>query len=350
MAHPEAQLDSHEHERINFAVSRMERGEALPYILGHWAFYGLDFYLTPDVLIPRPETELLVDQGIDWLRRHPNARNAMDVGTGAGCIGIALAANLANLQVLLTDISTQALNVARKNSERFNLSDRLEFQQADLLEGVLGTFDLICANLPYIPSRVLSELAVSKTEPPIALDGGESGTVLIARLLDQARDCLEPGGLMLLEIEASQGTEVELLAKNLYPATSIQVLKDLSDRDRCVKIERSRLILHLCQREEWLKAQERGVFTSKSLDVEGFIHCSTPEQILQVANRFYRDIPDLSLLWIEPELISSKIRWEMADGTRFPHVYGPIDLTAIVNVTGLLPDVDGTYRLLEKPV
>jgi release factor glutamine methyltransferase len=349
MAHPEILLDNQQQQKLNLSVTRLEKGEALPYIIGHREFYGVDFHLTPDVLIPRPETELLVQRAIDWLNLHPHARKAIDVGTGSGCIGITLAMNIPSLHVRLTDISLLALDVAKENADIFNLSDRLEFQQADLLEGVEGIYDLICANLPYIPSQVLSELPVSKSEPQLALDGGENGIELITRLLDQARNRMAPGGLMLLEIEASQGVVMKSIAEGLYPATKITVHKDLSGRDRCLEIGQTELILHLCQREEWLKAQNQGVFSSKSLEQEGFIHCSQPEQILQVANHFYHGIPDLILLWIEPELITSEIRWEMADNTLFPHIYGPIDLKAVIRTTDLKPEVDGYYHLLQLP-
>lgn len=349
LAHPEAVLDHQQYNHINQALNRLKHGEPLPYVIEHWEFFGLDFHLTPDVLIPRPETELLVECGITWLHNHPRSRQVIDVGTGSGCIGIALAMNILDLHVLMTDISSPALNVARVNAEKYGLSDRLEFFQADLLDGISGTYDLICANLPYIPTQVLMNLPVSEKEPFLALDGGQSGVELIARLLDQARSHLAPSGMMLLEIESSQATEVTSLAAACYPAAKVQILKDLSGLDRCVEITPSDLIVHLTQRREWLEAQERGTYLSNSLNQEGFIHCSKPEQILQVANRFYRDAPELVLLWIEPEKICSEIRWEAADGTLFPHIYGPIDLAAVTKATEFKPDIDGFYRLILLP-
>lgn len=349
LAHPDACIENHHYNKIIQGLNRLEHGEPLPYIIEHWEFFGFDFYLTPDVLIPRPETELLVEHGIAWLHEHPNQRMAIDVGTGSGCIGIALAINIPNLSVLMTDNSLSALNVARVNAEKYGLSNRLEFRQADLLDGIEAQYDLICANLPYIPSQMLRKLPVAVREPILALDGGHRGIELIARLLDQARNHLPPGGLMMLEIEASQGAEVKTIAGALYPTSQVEILKDLSGRDRCIEITSSKLLNHLCQQNEFQNAQEQGIFINKSLIQEGFIHCSQPQQILQIANRFYHGIPGLVLLWIDPEKITSEIRWEASDGTLFPHIYGPIDLDAVIAVTDMKPDDDGSYRLIQLP-
>lgn len=349
LAHPEAPLNTTQYNKIIRAANRMEHGEPLPYVIGHWEFYGLDFNLTPSVLIPRPETELLVEQGIKWLRLHPPQHKVVDVGTGSGCIGIAMAKNIPDLRLLLTDISLEALSVAKINAEKYGLLDRLEFLQADLLDGVPGPFDLICANLPYIPTPKMRKLPVSDREPRLALDGGLSGTEVISRLLGQAKGQLVSGGLMLLEIESSHGDEVKTLAKYHYPASKVQILKDLSGLDRCVEIERPNLIVHLCRRQEYLRSQKHGIYRSKLLDREGFIHCSQPEQMLEVANRYYQGFPDTVLLWISPDRVTSEIRWESSDGARFPHIYGPINLDALISITDLKPDVDGTYRVIQFP-
>ena len=349
LTHPEASINNTQYNKIIRAVNRMEHGEPLPYVIGHWEFYGLDFHLTPSVLIPRPETELLVERSIKWLRRHPPQHKVVDVGTGSGCIGIVLAKNIPDLRLLLTDISPKALEVAKVNAEKFGLLDRLELLQADLLDGVPGPFALICANLPYIPTQRLMKLPVAEREPRLALDGGLSGTEVISRLLEQAKGQLVSGGLMLLEIESSQGDDVKILARAHYPVSKVQILKDLAGLDRCVEIERPNLIIHLCQRQEWLKSQEQGTYRSKSFEQEGFIHCSQPEQILEVANRYYQGIPDLILLWLTPDRLTSEIRWESADGAHFPHIYGPINLDALISVSDLKPDLDGIYRVIQFP-
>jgi release factor glutamine methyltransferase len=350
MAHPEAQIDDHRASEIIQGLTRLEHGEPLPYVIGHWEFYGFDFNLTPHVLIPRPETELLVETGLDWLLSHPGKRRAIDVGTGSGCIGISLALKVPDLHVLMTDVSPLALQVAQINMDKFGLAARLECRLADLLEGIVELYDLICANLPYIPGKTLKHLAVAEKEPRLALDGGLHGTKLIFKLLEQARKCLAPGGVILLEIESSQAAEIEHQASSLFPAAQVAVLKDLAGDDRCIKISASNLLVHLCQLKEWQSALESGALTSNSLVEHGFIHCSQPQQILQVANRFYRDIPELVLLWLDPDRITSKIMWESADGSLFPHVYGPIHLDAVLAVTQFRPDRDGCFRIIECPV
>ena len=349
LAHPEFIVDDRQSGHISQAVRRLQGGEPLPYVIAHWEFYGLDFHLTPDVLIPRPETELLVERGLNWLQDHPGPRQVIDVGTGSGCIAISLAVNHPETHLLLTDLSPMALNVARINVEKYGLSDRCRFQQADLLEGVTGTFDLLCANLPYIPSDVLLNLPVADREPLLALDGGPQGLGPITRLLDQARDHLEPGGMILLEIESGQGNRVRRLAQDIYPACKLNVLKGLPGQDRCVEITPSSLIVHLCQGKEWQAAQDTGVFTDTSLDQAGFIHCSRPDQLLQVANHYYRGVPDMKILWIEPSKVSSEIRWETAGGSSFPHVYGPINLAAVISVSALAADSNGIYHQINLP-
>jgi len=349
LAHPETPLTSAQQNGILNATARIVHGEPLPYVIGHWEFFGLDFHLTPAVLIPRPETELLVERAIIWLRAHPTRRKAIDVGTGSGCIGISLAVNISEIHILLTDISLEALNVAHMNADSHGLLGRLEFIQADLLDGVSGPFDLICANLPYIPTPLVNMLPVGEREPRLALDGGLNGTAVINRLLEQARKRLAPGGLLLLEIESSQAQAVTARANADYPTSKVQILKDLAGMDRCLEIERPELFIHICPRGEWMQALQAGMYQDKSLLQDGFIHCSQPEQLLDVANRFYRGIPDLVLLSIDPDRLTSKICWEPADGTLFPHIYGPINLEAVISVNDFRPESDGSYHTLHQP-
>jgi uncharacterized protein (DUF952 family) len=152
-----------------------------------------------------------------------------------------------------------------------------------------------------------------------------------------------------MEIEASEGVEVKSIASNLFPAAQIEILKDLSGRDRCIRLRNAELLIHLCRLEEWQAAQKQGRYTGPSLSKEGFIHCSQPGQILEVANRFYQGIPGLVLLWIDPVKITADIRWEAADGGLFPHIYGHINLDAVMSVTDLKADLDGSYRTLQLP-
>ncbi len=152
LAHPAALLDEYQLERYETLTRRLESGEPLPYIIGHWEFYGLDFTLSPAVLIPRPETEMLVEHALHWLVEHPARRSILDVGTGSGCIAVSLALNCPDARILASDISLEALLVARQNVLRHGVSDRVQLLQCDLLPPTSLPFDLLCANLPYIPA------------------------------------------------------------------------------------------------------------------------------------------------------------------------------------------------------
>lgn len=237
LAHPELVLTPQQSVDLENLLARLEQGEPLPYVLGHWEFYGLDFWVTPAALIPRPETELLVERAIEWLRLRPQRRLAVDVGTGTGCIAVALGANILDLRVLACDVSAEALQVAQSNIRRHGLQDRLACLQVDLLPAAGRRFDLICANLPYIPSATLKTLAVARWEPCLALNGGPDGLEPVRRLLRQAPTALAPGGLLLLEIEANQGAQALELARLAFPLASRALLQDLAGRDRLVCIQ-----------------------------------------------------------------------------------------------------------------
>ncbi len=132
-AHPEAPLTQPQLASLEKAVSRLEAGEPLPYILGHWEFFGLDLELTSDVLIPRPETELLVERAIEWLNASSVRRTVADIGTGSGCIAVALAKHIPDAKIIATDISRPAIMVAQRNARRHNLVRQIDFVQCDLL-------------------------------------------------------------------------------------------------------------------------------------------------------------------------------------------------------------------------
>jgi release factor glutamine methyltransferase len=245
MAHPELMLPSDQQKQLDDSLGRLERGESFPYVLGHWEFFGLDFDITHDVLIPRPETELLVERAIAWLQESP-ARSARriiaDVGTGSGAIAVSIAVNVPEATILATDISGRALNVAKKNARRFDVEHRIEFVQCDLLPSspaVLATqqhLDLICANLPYIPTQILRGLPVYEREPTLALDGGADGLELIRRLLQIGPEWLAPNGRMLLEIESTRGVQALSLGRDLFPAATIRLHPDLTGQDRLLEI------------------------------------------------------------------------------------------------------------------
>lgn len=242
LAHPDTPLTPLQLESADRAFSRLKAGEPLPYILGHWEFYGLDFDITPDVLIPRPETELLVEKAIKWLSAHPSKRSVADIGTGSGIIAVAIAANIPNATILATDISPNALQVARANAEKFHVHHRIQFIECNLLPAQLSIvnrqskIDLLCANLPYIPTQTLKRLPIYGREPSLALDGGEDGLDLYRRLLDIAPAWLAPHGMVLLEIEATQGTQARELAAEKFPGAAISLHQDLAGHERLVEI------------------------------------------------------------------------------------------------------------------
>lgn len=242
LAHPEITLLEEQQAQLNELLTRLENGEPFPYVLGHWEFFSMDFDITPDVLIPRPETELLVEKAIAWLQESPVRRTVADIGTGSGIIAVTLAANVRDAYILATDISREALEVAQKNARKFDVADRIEFIQCDILPKRPDPFptdqhfDLICANLPYIPTETLHALPVYGREPTLALDGGPDGLDLFRKLMALAPDWLAPNSLMLLEIEATQGVQALNLACDLFSEGEIHLHQDLTGRDRLLEI------------------------------------------------------------------------------------------------------------------
>lgn len=237
LSHPEAELSSEQMAALQASLARLEKGEPLPYVLGRWEFFGLEFEVTPATLIPRPETELLVEAALDWLRCHPERRTAADIGTGSGCIAVSLAVHLHDLQVTATDISLPALQIARSNARKHGGADRTWFVLCDLFPPARQRFDLITANLPYIPREELPHLDVARKEPALALNGGKEGMDLIRRFLQTAPRHVQPGGLVLAEIEASQGDIAREIAQTSFAAAVVQVHPDLAGRDRLLSIQ-----------------------------------------------------------------------------------------------------------------
>jgi len=234
LAHNEHELTHQENQCLQEISNQIMQGLPLPYILGEWEFYGKQFIVSPDVLIPRPETELLVEKALELVLNISNPR-IMDVGTGSGAIILSLASQLTSGTFIGTDVSRAALKIAQENAHRFGLS-LISFLQADLLTPLCGQFDLICANLPYIPRIKMSELQVAKSEPLLALDGGVDGLVLIQKLITQAKSRLAPKGAILLEIEASLGNEALSIAKTTYPHADNKIYQDLAGHDRLLEI------------------------------------------------------------------------------------------------------------------
>jgi len=239
LAHPERSLTPGQLEQLAQLVNRRASGEPLPYLLAHWEFFGLDLVVTPAVLIPRPETELLVEEALAWLKQHPDRRWAAEVGVGSGAISAALATHVPDLRICATDRSRPALRVAQENMGRLGLTDRVSLLEMDLLTACHVPFDLVVANLPYIPSKKLADLQVARFEPVEALDGGIDGLRLIERLLADTPRWLAPDGLMLLEIEAGQGESAPALAPRILPSAAVDLLTDLAGLPRLLRIVNS---------------------------------------------------------------------------------------------------------------
>jgi len=234
--HPDYELEQSQLDQLNLMITRLQSGEPLPYLVGKQAFYGLDFKVTPDVLIPRPETELLIEECITWLEEHPARRKLADIGTGSGAIAITLADRFEDLQVTAIDISAKALEVAKQNAELLNVVPQIKFLENDLLEKNTDRFDVIAANLPYIPSEKLPTLSVASHEPMLALDGGQDGLGIINRLLQQSHEHIKPGGMIILEIEEGQSESATKLVDTLLPGMEKSIINDLANHPRILKI------------------------------------------------------------------------------------------------------------------
>ena len=243
LAHAEVPAAADKLAHLEALLQRVEQGEPLPYVLGHKEFFGLDFELSPDVLIPRPETELLVQNALEWMKVAPDRRTVADVGTGSGCIAISVAVHIPDARVLATDLSHPALRVARRNALKFGVLHRLDLVECDILPphapgiSTQQHLDLICANLPYMPTAELERLPIYGREPSLALDGGEDGLDPFRRFFSIAPGWMARGGLMLLEIEAMSGTAVLSLAYDAFHSASIHLHQDLAGHDRLLEIQ-----------------------------------------------------------------------------------------------------------------
>jgi release factor glutamine methyltransferase len=213
-------------------LKRRLGGEPSAYITGHREFYGLDFYVDPRVLIPRPESELLVEEALRLARGHQLSTIA-EVGTGSGAIAVSLALELPQTSIYATDISAPALEVARINCRKHGVIDRVCLLHGDMLDPLPEAVELIIANLPYVRESELSEISF---EPLLALDGGGDGTEKIRRLCRQLAGKLRPGGFLLLEIGQGQAKAVTTLLDELFPAGKIRLLPDLSGIERVVSL------------------------------------------------------------------------------------------------------------------
>lgn len=239
LSRPEVELPEAIVARYEALIGRRREGQPVAYLTGEREFMGLTFRVTPDVLVPRPETEILVEWAADWLR--PGGRHRVaDVGTGSGAMALSLAASLGPSwqgEITGIDISPEALAVATGNRAALGLAERVALHQGHLLRDEAGPFDLILANLPYLRPEQIDGNPDLAAEPRLALAGGADGLDLVRELLADAPRVLAPGGAIGLEIDPSQPTAVRELALAAFPETAVTVLHDLAGHARHVVVE-----------------------------------------------------------------------------------------------------------------
>jgi release factor glutamine methyltransferase len=218
-------------------VERRLQGEPTAYIIQCREFFGLNFYVDKRVLIPRPETELLVEEAIQFCREHP-VNSIADIGTGSGAIAISFAVLQRDplQEIYATDISISALEVAALNCKKHGVSDRIKLLQGDLLTPLPCLVDLLIANLPYVKKADFDQMPSAKYEPGLALNGGEDGLEQIYRLFRQLKGKINPGGCVLLEIGLGQSKTVKESLHSLFPDALIETKPDLAGIERVVKL------------------------------------------------------------------------------------------------------------------
>lgn len=228
-------------DKLHSLVRRCIQNEPVQYLVGRCEFYSLSLKVAPTCLIPRPETELLVERAIEFLRSRTGAQYVCDLCTGCGSIAVAVAKNFADSKIIATDICDKALSVAAENVAKYELAQRIELLQGDLFEPVISqldvkTFDLIVCNPPYVSRAEYEKLdaKVKNYEPKLALDGGDDGLDIYRRIAADVRRYLKKDGALLLEIGFMQGEQVKKLLEDTNAFSLIKVEKDFNNNDRIV--------------------------------------------------------------------------------------------------------------------
>ena len=241
-AHPEKAVSSRELARVGSLAQRRVSREPMAYILGEREFWSMSFLVSPDVLIPRPESELLVERAVALLGKSEKSR-VLDVGCGSGAVGLAIASEWPEARVTLLDACPKALGVARRNAERLGFESRTGLLASDLFEALArgGEFDLIASNPPYVATGELDGLMpeVSSFEPRLALDGGADGMDCIRRIIEEAPEYLARGGFLLIEMDPPQMAEAETLSVQRGSYRAARRHKDLAGRERVLELKRA---------------------------------------------------------------------------------------------------------------
>jgi release factor glutamine methyltransferase len=233
--HPKHLISGENENTLNEWISRRLRGEPLAYIIGCREFFGRYFKVDKRVLIPRPETELLVETAIAFASES-KVNTAAEIGTGSGAVAVSLIHSLPKIKLYATDISEDALEAARFNAATHSVSERIVFLQGNLLEPLPEAVDLLIANLPYVNQEDMPEVNTYNYEPALALNGGEGGLIKIKQLCRQLDGKINPEGCVLLEIGLGQGEMLKEYILSLYPQAEINFLQDLAGIDRAIKV------------------------------------------------------------------------------------------------------------------
>lgn len=234
-AHPEREISEKEYDNYIGLIERRAKREPVAYILGNWDFMGLNFKVNSNVLIPEQDTEVLVEEA---MRYTEDGFKVLDLCTGSGCIALSLLNYTNDTRAVCTDISGEALDVAKENAESLRLSDRVTFVKTDLFPGEdMGKFDIIVSNPPYIATKVIDTLApeVKDYEPRLALDGSEDGLLFYRRIVDSVHKYLFSSGYLFLEIGYDQGKALTDMLKENGHFHDIEVIRDYAGNDRVVR-------------------------------------------------------------------------------------------------------------------
>lgn len=244
LAHGTDELNIQDEKNIHELIEKRKARMPLAYILGHKEFYGIDFLVNKYTLIPRPETELLAQNVIDYCREHPEKQSIIELGIGSGCVLLSILKHCPQLKyVMAIEFVKRALEVAKKNSESMGLFERITFKRSNMWQQLTKeyTYDIVVANLPYLSAK---ELAAARAdcpelayEPQIALLGGTDGLLFFEKLFQRTHRHLRPNAAIFLEIGALQGAAVTALAKKYIPQGNVSILKDNCARDRVIVIQ-----------------------------------------------------------------------------------------------------------------
>jgi len=234
LVNQEQKVEIENQEKYKCLIEKIVQGIPLQYITNNQEFMGLKFYVDENVLIPQPDTEILVEEVIKIAKKEAK-ENILDICTGSGCIGISLAKSIPNVKIAMSDISKDAIEIAKKNAKENNVLEKVKFIESDMFESIEEKFDIIVSNPPYIETDVIKTLSREvQNEPKLALDGGENGLEFYKILINEALNYLNNDGYLCMEIGYNQKEKIMELAKKEKVFSKIDIVKDLSGNDRVI--------------------------------------------------------------------------------------------------------------------